>query len=152
MILYLTPSKHLRHFVMLFSTRLFWYILSLFLLLSLRYAGAVEKNRTIDDPPQNLELGPVYFGPAGAWQHEDCVGCPFQLDRARVFNGTWSVGTAGPFDTISVTFSFTGLSPPVCPYIAAWFFNRNGHLHFLHHPKPNLRREFSNSHGVCLRH
>lgn len=148
--LYLTPLKRLRHLPMLWvSTTGFWNVLLHFLLLSLRYAGAVDNNRTIDDALGNSVTGPIFFPPGEPWQHQDCLGCPFQVDRARAFNRTWSVGITDPNrDVISVALSFKGSSGPLCVSAVALFFDRNSNLYFLYHPKPNTRREFYDSRGV----
>lgn len=90
-------------------------ILSLSLLISLRYAGAAATNRTIDDEFGDSVTGQkAIFLPttAGIWEGQECAGCRVQPNRDIAFEGTWNaatfrpeVGGSGP---LSIDLSFKG--------------------------------------------
>lgn len=127
---------------------------SISLFLAIRCICAVETNRTIDNKFGDSVTGqkPLFLPPGSVWQGDECLGCPFQADRSRAFNGTWNAATFIPVaeggKPLSVTFPFQGLSLLTRQSISTCFVNRHGHIYFLHHRKPNPRWNRHNSCGV----
>jgi hypothetical protein len=119
--------------------RTFLPVLALFGALS---STSAASNRTIDDQTGDSVTGarPVYQ-PAADWKYgPDCSGCfigtQTQLDKGKVFAGSWHDVTAGPGNVMNVTLSFTGascLSVPSATLPSDREGDRHGDLHFLHH-------------------